>query len=73
MVWRRGGDGSALKSGFLIKWLMLFLLGREKGVVSAAALFLGPGEADISSHIGGHGTRDRSRFGEIVLAPLPAR
>lgn len=52
MVWRRGGDGSALKSGFLIKRLMLFA-GEGEEDVSAAALFLGLCEADISSDIGG--------------------
>lgn len=43
VVWRRGGDGSALKSGFLIEWLLFAFffscLGGE-GDVSAAALFL---------------------------------
>lgn len=38
VVWRRSGNGSALKSGFLIKWLPLFSLGRERGL-SAVALF----------------------------------
>lgn len=43
VVWRRGGDGSALKSGFLINiWLLsFFLLSRNGGGgdLSAAALF----------------------------------
>lgn len=44
VVWRRGGDGSALKSGFLIEWLLFAFFfspaGEGRGDVSAAALFL---------------------------------
>lgn len=39
VVWRRGGDGSALKSGFLIRWLLLLLFFAEDGDTSTAALF----------------------------------
>lgn len=38
VVWRRGGDGSALKSGFLIRWLLLLFFA-EDGDTSTAALF----------------------------------
>lgn len=63
VVWRRGGDGSALKSGFLIEWLLFasfFFAGR--GTCPPPRCSWGLDEADISTDIGEHGTRGRGRL-----------